>query len=965
MALLAIVLLLSDAIAAESPPHWIWGRGRETTGASLRIVRSFQTTSPTTAAQLRFVPVSARLTLRIDGQVVASAEPYDVIQTLELASRLTGGTHELVVEAIDVAGPSSFFLELNLIFEDATCASIVSDSQWSVAGGEAAEDLGPIDRGLMVPEDRRVGIDVVDDYEQWKQALDANQGTDPASFLVAPDFEIQRIRSAMPDEDSWVSLAFDPQGRAIIAKEKRGLLRMTLSNDGSEVTHVEVVDDALEECRGLAFIGDDLYANANNSKGLFRLRAEDGRFGVPQLLFALRGDVGHGRNDLAVGPDGKLYSIHGDSVDLPDDCVDCTSPLRDTRRDQRVGEGHLLRMDPDSAGQVEVLAAGLRNPFGIDFNADGEAFTYDADAEYDMGSPWYRPTRVNHLVIGGDYGWRAVTKSWPPYYPDHPDNARPNLDIGKGSPTAVKFGAGSNFPARYRDALFILDWAYGRILAVHMIPRGGSYLMTAETFLKGRPLNVTDLDFGPKGSMYFVTGGRQTQSALYRVSYLGHAAVDSNAEITTPHQTDRNEFAKHARRVRRALEADLLQAPTQERLANAWLHLSDPDPWIRHAAVNVIERHPIVMWQARALAESDVTSAVQALTSLARSGQPDVYPAVLHRLNEILPDVKLPSDTLSALYVYWLCLQEPQDLDEVLRLATMARLNAQYPSDSFPNAAYAQNRLLSETLTKLGARDVVAKTIRLLNTAANQTEQMHYLYVLRNVSQGWTTNDRRAYFSGLAQTEHYLGGQGMGDFLNKIREEAVATLTNDERQQLGDLITGAPTREEVVDTTPRPFVRKWTVDELLSSASLENNRDLARGAEMFREARCIQCHRFGTRGTLIGPDLTSVARRFSRRDLLASILEPSKVIAENYRSLQVVTSDGKSYVGQATLGGDYRSPILHLAADPMQPFATVDIAKVDIESQQFSDVSWMPTGLLDTFTQADVMDLIGYLETQP
>ena len=100
----------------------------------------------------------------------------------------------------------------------------------------------------------------------------------------------------------------------------------------------------------------------------------------------------------------------------------------------------------------------------------GDLFTYDADAEFDMGSPWYRPTRVDQLVSGTDFGWRGVTGKWPPYFPDHADNALPTLDIGRGSPTAVAFGTNSNFPPDYRRALFILDWAYGRIVAVNLAP---------------------------------------------------------------------------------------------------------------------------------------------------------------------------------------------------------------------------------------------------------------------------------------------------------------------------------------------------------------------------------------------------------------------------------------------------------------------------------------------------------------
>src|SRR5262245_10851268 len=157
---------------------------------------------------------------------------------------------------------------------------------------------------------------------------------------------------------------------------------------------------------------------------------------------------------------------------------------------------------------------GLRNPMDVAFNADGEMFTYEADMERDIGAPWYRPTRVLHLVPGGDYGWRRGIGNLPPYSPDTLPAA---VDIGVGSPTGIEFGTASRFPEPYRQALFIGDWAYGRILAVQLRPRGASYGGSFTEFLAGRPLNVTDLTFGPDGALYFVTGGRGTKSGLYRV----------------------------------------------------------------------------------------------------------------------------------------------------------------------------------------------------------------------------------------------------------------------------------------------------------------------------------------------------------------------------------------------------------------------------------------------------------------
>ena len=362
-----------------------------------------------------------------------------------------------------------------------------------------------------------------------------------------------------------------------------------------------------------------LYANANNSKGLYRLRDADGddKFDEVRLLREFPGGVGHGRNDLALGPDGMIYSIHGDSVDVPAaDVVDLTSPFREARRGEKTSEGWLLRTDRDGT-KWEVIAAGMRNPFGIAFNGVGDPFTYDADAEFDMGAPWYRPTRVLQLRSGADFGWRGVTGKWPPYDPDHADNALPMLDIGKGSPTAVAFGTGSKFPPSYRDALFILDWAYGRVLAVHLFPRGAGYRAQAETFLKGRPLNVTDLAIGPDGAMYLVTGGRKTQSALYRVAYVGPEVAPAPLGR---HEQDCREQVAASRELLKKLEAQHRPGDAAA-IDMAWPHLADSDPVIRHAARIAIEHQPASTWHERAIAETNVTAGLEAMMALARSGE--------------------------------------------------------------------------------------------------------------------------------------------------------------------------------------------------------------------------------------------------------------------------------------------------------------------------------------------------------
>src|SRR5438552_201703 len=67
-----------------------------------------------------------------------------------------------------------------------------------------------------------------EDYNQWKQALNTNAATAAENLTALPGFIVELLRSAQPTEGSWVAMAFDPRGRIIIAREDRGLLRLTL-----------------------------------------------------------------------------------------------------------------------------------------------------------------------------------------------------------------------------------------------------------------------------------------------------------------------------------------------------------------------------------------------------------------------------------------------------------------------------------------------------------------------------------------------------------------------------------------------------------------------------------------------------------------------------------------------------------------------------------------------------------------
>jgi putative heme-binding domain-containing protein len=966
-----ISTLLMLAVAATSSdggaPQWIWGARDRQTGQSFCLRGSVTLRANLTRARLTAVADYCDAAFFVNDQEVARRGPHESPVQLDVLGRLNRGENKLFICCRSAEGPAAVMLRLDVEYEDGRRETFGADETWQAAildseylspprGQDAVwrpvTSFGAVEIYPWGEQADTVTIRPTDNYEQWKQAIGAAAGSDPQTFQTLPGFEVQLVRSAAPDEDSWVSLACDEQGRWVIAKEKQGLLRVTLpSTDGGDV-RVETINESLAECRGLLFAYGSLYAMANNDHALFRLRDTNGDdvFDEVKKLATFEGGVGHGRNQITLGPEGMIYGIFGDSVEEPASAKSLPPRLGRPTRQEEARSGFVARTDRDGRGW-EIVVRGLRNPFGIDFNPHGDMFTYDADAEYDMGSPWYRPTRIDHLTPGGDFGWRSVTGQWPPYFPDRPDMPQPTFDIGKGSPTAVEFGTASHFPPNFRKALFALDWTYGRILAVHLAPRGSSYAAYAETFLRGRPLNVTDVEFGPDGAMYFVTGGRGTRSALYRVAYTGPEIGEA---LPGEQQLARERHAEAARETRRQLEA-LLGREGKTALETAWPHLGSSDPWIRHAARSVLETQPVASWRERALREIEPAASLAALLALARMGDSNQGAVILEGLNRMELS-KLPErHKVESIFLYDRCL--PDTVAAATREAALRRLDPLYPDSSF-----AVNQPLSLLLARLAAPELVSRTMKLLEQSEDQRERMHYLFVLRSASEGWTPDVRQRYFKHLARMSEFIGGEGMPTFRRLIETDALNSAPEADRANLSKLLLG-----NLLTTTfdlpqeDRPFVQKWTLDDFPDSLlDPHEPRDVERGQRMFAASRCIACHRAGGAGGVSGPDLTAISHRFSPRDILVSILEPSRVVAENYRSDTFELRDGRVVTGRI-VPGDYRSPELTVMPDLLTPEKTITFSKSDIESHTPSPISPMPAGLADMLTREEILDLLAYL----
>ena len=163
-----------------------------------------------------------------------------------------------------------------------------------------------------------------------------------------------------------------------------------------------------------------------------------------------------------------------------------------------------------------------------------------------------------------------------------------------------------------------------------------------------------------------------------------------------------------------------------------------------------------------------------------------------------------------------------------------------------------------------------------------------------------------------------------------------------------------------VATKPRPFVKEWKLDELtpVVEKGLKSKRDFDRGRTLFGQAQCFACHRFDNEGGAQGPDLTGISGRFNVRDLLESILDPSKEISDQYAAVTFTLTDGKTVTGRIVNHHDNNIVVM---TDMLDPNGLVNVNAKKVESAQLSKVSMMPKGLLDTFKEDEILDLMAYL----
>ena len=557
--------LARSAPEAGSAPRWIWSEADPKVDQTAYFRKVIDVPDGVTSAKL-IATCDNEVELLIDGKRVLLNKEWATPVTKDVTAALVGtgrgrargGRHVLAAKCKNEGGPAGLLVRLTMKTRAGDAITIVSDDSWKASG--AAEQSGWSGPGF--------------DDQGWSKAVAlanlgggawasvneaalaaAEQDGEPQApaaegFKVAKGFKVELLYSVPKDEQgSWVNMSVDPEGPADRLRPVRQALprhparRSAATRRRRRSSRSTSTSARPRACSGRSTASTSSSTAARSTRAACTASRDtngDDTLDKVELLRDARGRrrARPARRDPA-RPDGKsLYVVCGNA-----DEADRARPARSCRRIW--GEDHLLprharrqrlhggrarprRLHLPRRPRRQELGARRRSASAtsttLAFNRHGDLFTYDADMEWDINTPWYRPDpRLPGRPAARSSAGATARASGRPTTPtaSRRREHRPRLADRRG------FGYGAKFPAKYQDALFICDWSYGKLYAVHLTPEG-SALQGRARGVRHRHAAAADRRRRQPERRGDVLRHRrpQDQSGLYRVTYAGEESTE-------------------------------------------------------------------------------------------------------------------------------------------------------------------------------------------------------------------------------------------------------------------------------------------------------------------------------------------------------------------------------------------------------------------------------------------------------
>ncbi len=981
-----LALLAKDgqrgALPKGATPMWIWGDASKPAD-EVFFRRRVQLSAVPDRAQL-IVTCDNHCRIYCNGEKVAQSDGWESPTTADVQKLLRAGDNVIAVHGSNDGGPAGLVLRLQWSTGDQR-GELVTDGNWRCSTDDPdGWNTAGFDDGKW-PKCKVLAA-LGDPSAPWTSTVgedglgsdvppDTPQVATPAVGLAGPlATDALKLLSVPRAYGSWVSLCNDDKGRLYASDQARGLYRIAPAKAAGEVTTIERIDVDLDGCHGLCWFKGALYASGNSRhSGLYRLTDTDSddKLDKLELLMALDGEGEHGPHAVVPAPDGvNLLVMCGNHTKVPklaasrvptnwgeDRLIEKIEDPNGHAVGIKAPGGFVCLVDPDGK-RWEMYCCGFRNAYDLAVLGNGDIVTYDSDMEWDMGLPWYRPTRLYQVLSGVDYGWRSGSSTWPTDYPEAP----PALaDVGPGSPTGL---------AAIGNEVLALDWTFGTVYGL-AVKAGRTGLEGAlSTQLTGVPLPVADI-VAVGEYCYLLTGGRGVPSTLLRVRNPGvWSAITSDA--TAMAQRAQSE-SRHGRSDDAAIGPAFAQLGNRDAVATA--------------ARIMIESQPVGAWSSRALAvdPSQPGASLMSLLALARAGDAQYLPPLLEALGKFSFAALSQPHRIWWLRVHALALIRMGPANEAERAMLAQRLLPLFPAND--DRVDAE---LAELLATVDAPGLLDKALPMLspmrpaappewaevasrnanyggsiqNMIAHMppTGQIAIANALRAVAHGWTLDQRRAQFTFLAAARKQKGGASYDGYLKAFIDAAWKQCSPAEQSELAELVGKAKAdAPKFQSTPPKGPGRDW---QLTDGAALVKDglagANLNSGRNLFHAIGCASCHYFAGEGGNYGPDLTSLGNKFAASDILEAILEPSKVISDQYSGSVVTKRDGAALFGRATKvqhdGAEVWEVVPAVANAVPVRIPLAEVAKIEP-----SKMSPMPQDLVDGLSAAELRDLLAFL----
>lgn len=309
--------------------------------------------------------------------------------------------------------------------------------------------------------------------------------------------------------DNPTSLAWGPNGKLYVSQQGGEIVELVVGT-ASVAAYSRLIAKVPPTLLGLVFVGADIFVSSTGSVAKLTIRN-----GSPISKEIILGDLPHGRHqndEIIYGKDGFLYMGIGSTGDR----TDGEDPRSAT----------VVRFRPDGDA-FEIFAKGLRNPYGLAFDEDGNLFSTDNGPDTPEGSD-----ELNFLVQGGDYGF-------PNFFGIPPAGSGTigpvtNLQTHSSSDGLV-FYFGAQFPAEYVGNAFIAQWGANsgdpnigkRIVRVPLTRTDHDFLGQEIVFATGfeHPIDVVE---DREGGLLVADYG---SGKIYRISY-GQTALTTRTLIS-------------------------------------------------------------------------------------------------------------------------------------------------------------------------------------------------------------------------------------------------------------------------------------------------------------------------------------------------------------------------------------------------------------------------------------------------